>query len=65
VRAAAEQGYLHADLVVTAASAWSLVHGLATLWLTGRMQERTRASDVHELTEAVTSLFVAGVMKRE
>jgi len=64
VEAAAEQGYLKGDHVVAAASAWSLVHGLAALWISGRMQERTRASDPNALAEAVTSLFVSSVMKR-
>jgi AcrR family transcriptional regulator len=65
LRTAADQGYLDDDPSVVAASAWSLVHGLATLWLGGRMQERTGASDPHALADAVTSLFVSRVMRRK
>lgn len=63
LRVAAEQGYLESDPVVVAASAWSLVHGLATLWLGGRLQERTGASDPHALADAMTALFVSRVMR--
>jgi AcrR family transcriptional regulator len=64
MRAAAE-GYLaDADPIVTAGSAWSLVHGLAALWLSGRMQERTGASDADAFAAAVTTLFVDKVMRR-
>jgi AcrR family transcriptional regulator len=63
LRTAAEQGYLESDPVVVAASAWSLVHGLATLWLGGRLPERTGASDPHALADAVTALFVSRVMR--
>jgi AcrR family transcriptional regulator len=63
LRTAAEQGYLESDPVVVSASAWSLVHGLATLWLGGRLQERTGVSDPHALADSVTSLFVSCVMR--
>jgi AcrR family transcriptional regulator len=64
VTAAAEHGYLEGDPLVAAASAWSLVHGLATLWISGQMQQRTRATDPHAFADAVTSLFVSSVMRR-
>jgi AcrR family transcriptional regulator len=65
VTRAAAEGYLDgADPMVTAASAWSLVHGLAALWLSGRMQERTGASDADAFAAAVTTLFVEKVMHR-
>ena len=64
VRAAAEEGYFEGDPVVTAASAWSLVHGLATLWIGGRLQHRIGASDPHDVADAVTKLFVSSVMRR-
>jgi AcrR family transcriptional regulator len=61
-RAAASEGSLDTDPVVAAAAAWSLVHGLATLWLSGRLQARTGASDPNLLADAVTQLFVTAVM---
>jgi AcrR family transcriptional regulator len=64
VRAAVEQGYFAGDPLIAAASAWSLVHGLAALWIGGRMQERVGPFDPHRLADAVTSLFVTSVMGR-
>lgn len=64
VTAAAAHGYLEGDPRVAAASAWSLVHGLATLWISGQMQQRMKASDPHAFADAVTSLFVSSVMRR-
>jgi AcrR family transcriptional regulator len=61
-RGAAAQGLLDADPTVTAAAAWSLVHGLSTLWLSGRLQPRTGVTDPHQLADAVTHLFVTAVM---
>jgi AcrR family transcriptional regulator len=61
-RAAAAQGMLQADPTIAAAAAWSLVHGLATLWLGGRLQPRTDRADPHQLADAVTHLFVTTVM---
>jgi AcrR family transcriptional regulator len=61
---AAREGYLgDADPAIVAASAWSLVHGLAALWLGGRMQHRTGLRDVDGLSAGVTDLFVKSVMK--
>lgn len=64
VRAAADQGILEGDPLIAAVSAWALVHGLATLWISGHMQERTVASEPDRLAEAVTALFVSSVMRR-
>lgn len=64
VRAAAEGDLNAADPMVTAASAWSLVHGLSALWLSGQMQDRTGASDPDAFAAAVTTLFVDKVMRR-
>ena len=61
-RAAAAQGILDADPVVAAAAAWSLVHGLSTLWLSGRLQLRTGVTDPHQLADSVTQLFVTTLM---
>lgn len=61
-RAAAAHGMLRADPTVAAAAAWSLVHGLATLWIGGRLQARTGTADPHQLADLVTHLFVTTVM---
>jgi len=63
VSAASEHGHLAGDPRVAAASAWSLVHGLATLWISGQMQQRMKASDPDALADAVTALFVSSVMR--
>jgi len=65
VARAASDGYLDgADPMVTTASAWSLVHGLAALWLSGRMQDLTGIPDAGTLTDLVTAFFTDKVMHR-
>jgi AcrR family transcriptional regulator len=64
IRRGADEGYVDGDVGVVAAAAWALVHGLASLWLSGRIQERTGATDPHAMAEAVTRLFVNSVMRR-
>lgn len=58
------QGTLSADVALVATSAWSLVHGLASLWLSGRIQSRTGATDAKALATAVTELFVDKMLRR-
>jgi AcrR family transcriptional regulator len=58
------QGTLPADVKVVATAAWSLVHGLASLWLSGRIQDRTGATDARGLAKAVTELFVDKMLRR-
>lgn len=59
------QGSLSADAKLVATSAWSLVHGLASLLLSGRIQERTGDTDPEALTRAVTELFVDRMLRRQ
>jgi AcrR family transcriptional regulator len=59
---AGEEGYLSADRDTVAAAAWSLVHGLASLWLSGRIQARTGARDAATLARTTTRLFVDSIM---
>lgn len=61
---ATDEGHLSGDPVVAAAAAWSLVHGFASLWLSGRLQERTAATDADALAAAVTGFFVDGVIRK-
>jgi len=56
-------GRLHGrSAEVVAVSAWSIVHGLAALWLSGRLSERIAEQDPRRLSAAVSALFVETVM---
>ena len=52
------------DVEVVAAAAWSLAHGLASLWISGRLGERTAYSDPELLASRVLRLFVDAVLRR-
>jgi AcrR family transcriptional regulator len=65
VTLASEEGYLAADPLLVAAAAWSLVHGLAALWLSGRLRVRFGAGRADALAAATTRLFVDSVMRRD
>ena len=60
---AAEAGReLRGDPRLVSVAAWSLVHGLAALWLSGRFRGRGDGrADRRGLIEAVTALFADGV----
>ncbi len=47
---------------VVAVSAWSLVHGLAALWISGRLTERIAEHDPQRLAAAVSNLFTEAVL---
>jgi Tetracyclin repressor-like, C-terminal domain len=47
---------------LVAVSAWSLVHGLSALWLSGRLSERIVESDVERLAARISQLFVESVL---
>jgi AcrR family transcriptional regulator len=47
---------------VVAVSAWSLVHGLSALWISGRLPERIAEQDPQQLAAAVSDLFVQSVL---
>jgi AcrR family transcriptional regulator len=58
-----DAGRLHGrSAEVVAVSAWSLVHGLAALWLSGRLSERIIEQDPHRMAAAVSELFVEAVL---
>jgi AcrR family transcriptional regulator len=59
-RTAGRLGGRSTELV--AVSAWSLVHGLAALWLSGRLSERITEQDPDRLAAAVCDLFIAAVL---
>jgi AcrR family transcriptional regulator len=47
---------------VVAVSAWSLVHGLSALWISGRLSERIAEQDPQCLAAEVSGLFVDAVL---
>ena len=47
---------------VVAVSAWSLVHGLAALWISGRLTERIAEQDPRRLAAEVSNLFTEAVL---
>jgi AcrR family transcriptional regulator len=47
---------------VVAVSAWSLVHGLSALWISGRLPERIAEQDPERLAAAVSDLFTEAVL---
>jgi len=51
------------DPEVVAVSAWSMVHGLAALWISGRLGERIREKDPHRLADRVSRLYVDSVLR--
>jgi AcrR family transcriptional regulator len=58
------EGFLGSnDPEVVAVSAWSMVHGLAALWISGRLAERIREKDPLRLAERASRLFVDSVLR--
>jgi len=51
------------DPEVVAVSAWSMVHGLAALWISGRLGERIREKDPNRLAGKVSRLYVDSVLR--
>jgi AcrR family transcriptional regulator len=60
-RAERRLGDLDPEMVTV--SAWSLVHGLAALLISGRLSDRIREQDPSRLAAAVAKLFVEGVLE--
>jgi AcrR family transcriptional regulator len=59
------EGWLRGrDPVLVAVAAWSVAHGLAALWISGRLVDRIGARDADELAAAVSELFVEAVLGR-
>jgi len=58
------EGFLgNHDPEVVAVAAWSMVHGLAALWISGRLAERIGEKDPHRLAARVSRLFVDSVLR--
>lgn len=61
---ASEAHELVADARLVSVGAWSIVHGLAALWLSGRFRGKNDGrGDRRALIEAVTALFADGVFR--
>jgi AcrR family transcriptional regulator len=52
------------DPMLVAVSAWSIVHGLASLWISGRLVGRINASRSDRLAADVSELFVDAVLRQ-
>ena len=50
---------------LVAVSAWSLVHGLSALWISGRLSERISEQNPERLAAAVSDLFVEAVLPED
>ncbi len=50
------------DPETVAVAAWALVHGLAALWISRRLEGRVRARDAEVLAEQLTTLYVTSVL---
>jgi AcrR family transcriptional regulator len=62
----AREGFLDGiDTELAMISAWSIVHGLAALWLSGRLRERVGERDAERLGHKVAKLFVDAVLRKK
>ncbi len=43
---------------------WSIVHGLASLWISGWLSGRVDSTDIDQLARDVSELFVDSVLRR-
>jgi AcrR family transcriptional regulator len=60
------EGFLDGiDPELAATAAWSIVHGLAALWLSGRLRERISETDPARLGHKVAKLFVDAVLRKK
>lgn len=64
VRRCAAEGYLAgADLEAVTAAAWGVAHGLATLWLGGRLRARLADPDAMRVASRAIHAFVDGTVR--
>jgi AcrR family transcriptional regulator len=62
----AREGYLDGiDPELAGIAAWSIVHGLAALWLSGRLRERVAETQSDRLGHKVAKLFVDAVLRKK
>ncbi len=66
IQRCAREGYLEGvDPELAGIGAWSIVHGLAALWLSGRLRERISEEDPDRLGHRVAKLFVDAVLRKK
>lgn len=66
IRRCEREGFLgNRDPETVAVAAWSLTHGLAALWIGGRLTQRLRDANPEMLADMVTELFVDSVLRSE
>ena len=64
IRRCAGEGYLRgADLEAVTAAAWAVAHGLATLWLGGRLRARASDRDGVRVASRALRAFVDGTVR--
>ena len=64
LRKCVADGYLAgAELEPIAATAWAVAHGLATLWIGGRLQTRSTDKDGVRVASAALRVFVDGTVR--
>jgi AcrR family transcriptional regulator len=61
----AAEGFLGGlDPELVAVSAWSIVHGLSALWISGRLSERIEETDPDRLAARVSRLYVDRILRQ-
>ena len=64
LRKCVAEGYLRgAELDTIGASAWAMAHGLATLWIGGRLRARSNDKDGLRVASRVLRAFVDGTIR--
>lgn len=51
------------DPLLVALGAWSIVHGLASLWISGQLADRLPVTDIEAVAAEVSALFVDAVLR--
>jgi len=63
-RAVAEGRAAPEEADILACMAWSMVHGFAALWLSGRMESRMQGEDPQALARRINQMFVDYLLQR-
>jgi AcrR family transcriptional regulator len=53
------------DEMLVALAAWSIAHGLASLWISGQLEWRIAEANIETLASSVSQLFVDAVLGRD
>ena len=64
VKRCADEGFIRsADVEAVSAAAWAVAHGLAALWIGGRLPARSSERDGEKLAARALRAFVDGVVR--